>query len=74
MFIKAQNQVKVLLTYENVKLKELAQLMTDKTGKKYTPDGLSHKLNRRRLIYDEMLIIAEILGYNISFTKKIKND
>ena len=48
--------------------------MTDKTGKKYTPDGLSHKLNRRRLIYDEMLIIAEILGYNISFTKKIKND
>ena len=70
MFIKAQNQVKVLLTYENVKLKELAQLMTDKTGKKYTPDGLSHKLNRGRLTYDEMLIIAEILGYNISFTKK----
>jgi len=70
MFIKAQNQVKVLLTYENVKLKELAQLMTDKTGKKYTPDGLSHKLNRGRLTYDEMLIVAEILGYNISFTKK----
>ena len=70
MVIKAKNQVKVLLTYEDVKLKELARLMTDNTGKKYTPDGLSHKLNRGRLTYDEMLVIAEILDYEINFNKR----
>ena len=43
---------------------------TEKTGKKYTSDGLSHKLNRGRLTYDEMLIITEILDYEINFTKK----
>lgn len=69
MKVNAKNQVKVLLSYEGVKLKELAVLMSEKTGKKYTPDGLSHKLARGRLTYDEMVIIADILGYNINFSK-----
>ena len=69
MKVSAKNQVKVLLTYEGVKLKDLAAMMAEKTGKKYTPDGLSHKLGRSRLTYDEMLVITEILGYDISFTK-----
>ena len=71
MLVKSKNQVKVLLTYENVKLKELALLITEKTGKKYTPDGLSHKLNRGRLTYDEMLVIADVLNYEIDFKKKV---
>jgi len=54
---------------ENIKLKDLAKLMTEKSNKKYTSDGLSHKLSRGRLTYDEMLIITEILGYEIKFEK-----
>lgn len=69
MKINSKNQVKILLTYEGLKLKELAALMTEKSGKKYTPDGLSHKLARGRLTYDEMLIITDVLNYNITFTK-----
>ena len=69
MKVQSRNQVKVLLTYENVKLKDLATLLTEKTGKKYNPSGLSHKINRGRLTYDEMLEVAEILGYEIKFEK-----
>lgn len=69
MKVQSRNQVKVLLTYENVKLKDLATLLTEKTGKRYTSDGLSHKINRGRLTYDEMLEVAEILGYEIKFEK-----
>ena len=69
MKVQSKNQVKVLLTYENVKLKDLATLLTEKTGKRYTSDGLSHKINRGRLTYDEMLEVAEILGYEIKFEK-----
>ena len=69
MKINAKNQVKALLSYENVKLKDLVVKMSELSGKKYTSDGLSHKLSRNRLTYDEMLLIAEILGYSINFTK-----
>ena len=69
MRVNAKNQVKVLLTYEGVKLKELAEMMQERSGKKYTSNGLSHKLGRGRLTYDEMVLITEILGYKIDFTK-----
>ena len=69
MKVQSKHQVKVLLTYEGVKLKDLASMMTEKTGKKYNPSGLSHKINRGRLTYDEMLEVAEILGYEINFSK-----
>lgn len=70
MKVQSKHQVKVLLTYEGVKLKDLALMLTEKTGKKYNPSGLSHKINRGRLTYDEMLEVAEILGYEINFSKK----
>jgi len=70
MRMNAKNQVKILLTYEELKLKELAALLSNKSAKKYTPDGLSHKLSRGRLTYDEMVLITEILGYDITFTKR----
>lgn len=69
MKLNSKNQVKTLLAIDGIKLKELSQMMTDKTGKTYTPDGLSHKLARGRLTYDEMLIISELLNYEIRFEK-----
>ena len=57
---------------EDVKLKELVVKLSETTRKKYTSDGLSHKLSRGRLTYDEMLLIADILGYKIEFSKKDK--
>lgn len=72
MQINSKNQVKLLLMLEDVKLKELVVKLSETTSKKYTSDGLSHKLSRGRLTYDEMLLIADILGYKIEFSKKDK--
>lgn len=72
MQINSKNQVKLLLMLEDVKLKELVVKLSETTRKKYTSDGLSHKLSRGRLTYDEMLLIADILGYRIEFSKKDK--
>lgn len=70
MQINSKSQVKLLLMLEDVKLKELVTMLSEATGKKYTSDGLSHKLSRGKLTYDEMLLIADLLGYKIEFSKK----
>ncbi len=70
---QVKKDVKSLLVQEDIKLKELVELLTKKTGKIYSSSGLSHKLGREKLSYKEMLDIAEILGYKIKF-EKIIND
>lgn len=60
----------MLLLQEDIKLYELAHAMTEKTGRTYTPTALSHRMARATITYQEMLVIAEILGYEIKFNKK----
>ena len=45
-------------------------MLSEQTHKKYTPNGLSHKLSRGSILYNEMFIIADILGYDINFVKR----
>lgn len=70
MKLHVKEQIKTLLAQENVRLKELAEMISDYTGKKCTPDALSHKLRRGSLTYNETLMIAELLGYKIKFVKE----
>lgn len=70
MKLKSKELIKVLLSEQGVKQKELAKLMTEKGEKDYTPDGLSHKIGRGTISYDEVLLIAELLGYEINVTRK----
>ncbi len=70
MKLQVKEQIKTLLVQEDIKLKELAAMITKKTGKKCAPDSLSHKLRRGSLTYNETLMIAELLGYEIAFLKK----
>ena len=65
-----RKQIKLLLLQEDTMLKELAVKLSEKTGKNYTPDSLSHKIGRNSITYSEMVCIAEILGYEIQFVKK----
>ena len=65
-----KKQIKRLLLEEDLKLKELAFLLSEKYEKKYSPDSLSHKIARNSITYSEMVCIAEILGYEIKFIKK----
>ena len=70
MKLQVKEQIKTLLVQEDIKLKELAAMITEKTGKKCAPDSLSHKLRRGSLTYNETLMIAELFGYDIAFNKK----
>lgn len=48
-------------------MKELAEEMEQRTGKKYSLQSLSHRLTRGTITYNEVLLMAEILGYHIKF-------
>ena len=69
MRLQVKEQIKTLLAQEDLKLKDLAEMISQKTGKNCSPDSLSHKLRRGSLTYNEVLVIAEILGYKIEFIK-----
>ena len=67
---RTRKQVKRLLLEENYMIKELAQMLTEKRGIKYSADSFSQRLRRASITYEEMLDIADILGYEIKFVKK----
>lgn len=70
MNLKAKELIKVLLSEQGVKQKELAQILRERTGKPYTPGSLSQKTSRGTISYNEVLLIADILGYEISINRK----
>ena len=70
MQMLVREQVKTLLAQEGIKMKDLAIKMEELSGKTYSLQNLSHRLRRGTLTYNEMLLIADILGYEISFNKQ----
>lgn len=70
MKLEAQEQIKILLVQRKMTLKKLAELLSEKIGKKCTSNNLSHKLTRGTIPYNLMLVLAEILDYDIEFVSK----
>jgi len=70
MKLKVKEQVKVLLSQEGIKQKDLAAILSEKTGHFYSATNLSQKLGRGSLTYNEFVEIAEILGYEIQLVKQ----
>ncbi len=67
MKLQPKEQIKTLLAQKTIKQKDLANKMAEITGNNYTVKSFSAKLNRESFTYKEMLLIAEILGYDIQF-------
>lgn len=65
--------VKILLAKECLTLTELAKIATESSGKKYTMDGLSHKMRAGTLRFDDAEFFAKLLGYEIELRKIVKN-
>ncbi len=61
--------VKILLAKEAITLKELARLASENSGKKYTLDGLSHKMSLGTLRFEDVELFTKILGYKIELKK-----
>lgn len=62
--------LKSLLSLNAYTIKNLAIEMSARTGKKYTANSLSHRINRESITLKEAYVIAEILGYDLEFKKK----
>lgn len=69
----AREFVKILLAKECITLKELAKLATENSDKKYTLDGLSHKMRLGTLRFNDVEYFAKLLGYEIVI-KKIQEE
>jgi hypothetical protein len=64
-----REDIKSLLAKEGFTITKLAEKLTEKTGKKYDVNGISQKLARNTLRYEEFKLITEILGYEIKLLK-----
>jgi hypothetical protein len=65
-----RNYLKSLLALKCITITQLAKMMSEKTGETYTLKSLSGKLARESLTFKEILIIAELLGYDIKFIER----
>ena len=61
--------VKILLAKECITLTELARMASEQSDKKYTMDGLSHKMRLGTLRFDDAEFFAKLLGYEIVLKK-----
>ncbi|MBR1424259.1 hypothetical protein IJ579_01700 [bacterium] len=67
--MSVSEDLKILLLKEKTTITELAALASKKSGKKYTVYGISQKLIRNSMKYDELKFLVEVLGYKIKFEK-----
>jgi len=70
--MRARDQVKTMLATRAMTMTKLAEIMTEKTGKVYSPNNLSGKLGKNMLRYSEMQLICEILDFSIDFRDNTK--
>ena len=64
------NELKKILIDVNVNLTELAQALGKRLSKPYSMQNLSNKLRKETITHREMLIIADILGYDLKFIRR----
>ena len=65
-----REQIKSILAQKSVTMKEVANFLAKETKKNYSLANLSSKLKRGTLSYNEVVIIADFLGYDIEFRER----
>lgn len=70
MIMNAKGLIKLILASESLTQKELVALLNEKTNKKYTQDGISRKLSKGTITFNEIAMIADVLGYEIDLKSK----
>ena len=64
------NDLKKVLLDVNISFTELAAALGKRLNKPYSLNNLSNKLRNETITHREMLIIADILGYDLKFVRK----
>jgi len=68
--MSSREELRILIMREALTVQKLADLLQEKTGKKYTQRSLQNKISLSSLNFDEMETIADLLGYEIIIQKK----
>ena len=71
--MSAKEIVKILLAKECLTLKKLAEMATENSNKKYSIDGICHKMRLGTLRYEDVEYFSKLLGYEIVL-KKVENE
>lgn len=58
------------MALENINAKEMAEVLTEKTTQNFTQNSILQKISKSSFRYDEMELIADVLGYDIEFKKR----
>ena len=61
------NEIKNLVNDRDMTLKELAKKIGEAQNKNYSLASLSQKLRNETISYKEVKLIAQILGYKVTF-------
>lgn len=69
-YIMIINDLKKILLDVNVSLTELAVALGKRLNKPYSLNNLSNKLRNETISHREMVIIADILGYDLKFVRR----
>jgi len=65
-----RDDIKILLLKNHMTMTELASKMSKLLSKNVSQNGLSQKLGKCSLRYDELMAILEILGYDFEYKKR----
>ena len=70
MATQIKNDIRSLMAKKGFNLNTLAQAYEDKYKRKMTVQNLGNKINKGTIRYFEVLEIADILGFEVSFNLK----
>lgn len=62
--------VKILCAHEALTYKKVAEILAEKTGKRYTKASVNNKVYKDTLRYTEAFILADALGYDLTLVKR----
>lgn len=66
---KAREQIKSLAALSGISLSELTEIISKKTNKNYSLSSLSQKLSRGSIPYNEVMEIADLLGFSVTYER-----
>lgn len=62
-----KNEIKSLIAKRGMTLKQVCQILSEKTGKSYSGNNITNKLRRKTIKFEEVQTIFEILGYKLEY-------
>lgn len=67
MQTRIKNEIRGYMAFKGQTFESLAKLISEKYGRNETPQNISNKLSRGAIKYADVIEIAEVLGFKITW-------